>query len=115
AIGPSVDDFLAALDAQQNSEMTAPVDVTIDGVVAKQFELRPSAGAPCDATRWWSEPCCGDPAYRGGDVGDENPDTVWVLEVEGQRVAVVGYWDHSLTEDEAAIQDVISSLDFVAR
>lgn len=115
AIGPSVDDFLSALDAQQNSEMTAPDDVTIDGVVAKQFELRPSADAPCDVARWWTEPCCGDPAYRGSDVGDENADTVWVLEVEGQRVSVVGYWDHSRTDDAAAILDIITSLDFVTR
>ncbi len=115
AVGPTVDDFLAALDAQQNSEMSAPTDVTIDGVVAKRIELRPSADAPCDLVLWWSEPCCGDPAYRGANVGDVNPDTVWILQVEGQRVVVVGYWDHSQPESGAAIEDVISSVDFTAR
>jgi hypothetical protein len=117
AIGPSVDDFLAALGTQKNSEMSAPVDVTVGGVAAKRIEIAPSPSVPCPAVRWWKEPCCGDPAFRGADVteADRSPDTVWVLEANGQRVAVVGYWDHSDTTSGNDITHVVNSLGFVAR
>ena len=117
-IGPTVDEFLTALDRQENTEMTTPTDVTIGGVDAKRFELRPSEDAPCRVVRWWKEPCCGEPAFRGAEVNDaaqESPDTVWVLDVAGQRVAVVGYWDHSNPGSATAITNIVESIEFVPR
>ena len=115
AIGPSVEDFLVAMDAQANSDMTPPVAVSIGGLTAQRIELRPSRGAPCGQVRWWKEFCCGEPEYRGADTGDDNPDTVWVVDVEGRRVAVVGYWDHSQPADGRAIEDIVRSIEFVHR
>lgn len=115
AVGVTVDDFLTALDAQANSDMTPPVDVKIGGMDAKRFELKPSAGAPCDVVRWWAEPCCGDPAFRGAETGPEaqtDPDVVWVMNVDGQLVAVVGYWHHSQTAVGAEIDGMVRSLAF---
>jgi len=118
AIGPTVDDFLNALSAQRNSEMTSPEDVTIAGTTAKRIELQASANAPCRIVRWWTDPCCGEPAFRGTGAdaaGRANPDTVWVLDVDGQRVAVVAYWDHSNIAMGRAILDLVNSLEFAPR
>jgi hypothetical protein len=72
-IGPTVQDFLDALDAQVNTEMTPPVDVTMGGVTAKRIELRSSTDAPCRIVRWWKDPCCGDPAFRGAQTNAARP------------------------------------------
>jgi hypothetical protein len=116
-IGPTVDDFLSALGAQRNSDMTAPVDEVIGGMTAKRIELRASAGAPCSTLLWWTDPCCGDPAFRGSDraSAQSRPDTVWVFDVEGRRLAVVGYWDHADNAMGQAISNMVRSLEFVSR
>jgi hypothetical protein len=116
AIGPTVDDLVAALDAQVNSDLSGPEPVTIGDVSGQRIEMRASPGAPCDEVRWWKETAgLGEPDSRGATTGDENPDTIWVLDVDGQRIAVVGYWDHAVAANEPAVTEVVNSLEFTPR
>ena len=109
-IGESVDDLVAALDAQVNSDMTVPVDVTVGGYEGKRVELRLSSALPencSDPKVWWlSQGTQG----RGGDPGDPNSDAVYILDVDGQRVVIVVYPSSSVTGGPVA--DAIASIGF---
>lgn len=113
-LGRSVAEFLRALDRQRNSRMSQPRDTAIGEVPAKRLQLRPSDSAPCAEVHWWYDRCCGDPAYRGARVNDENPDTVWIVNVDGYRVAIVGYWDHRRRANGDAVRDIVASIEFVS-
>jgi hypothetical protein len=112
-IGPTVDDLVSALDAQKNTDMSAPIDVEVDGHAGKQVTMQIAAdfappGGSCDPdlTMW-----VGPGGEQGRSVAanlDNPPDTVWILDVDGQRVVIVTTYDPSDAEARA----VMDSLEF---
>jgi hypothetical protein len=101
-IGPTVDDLVAALDAQANTDMSAPVDVVVDGHPGVRVELTPSDGLPgsCQNPMWLftrpntrNLPEVPDDQGRGIDregVG-ELVEPAWILDVDGERVVIFAY------------------------
>lgn len=106
-IGPTVDDLVAALDDQANTNMSAPVDVVVGGYAGKRVTLLAPDDNNCGTpvTTW----IAADGAQTR-ELSEYNlPDTVWILDVEGQRVVIVT----TTTDDtgEADVTDVMDSLE----
>jgi hypothetical protein len=115
-VGPGVDDLVAALSEQFEGD--APVsDVTIDGFSGKKVELSvpddipPSQCNGFEVGRWTSP---GGTGGNGGYIhGPGQRDTVYVLDVEGERVAIHAVYLPAAPEAERAdLQAIIDTLDF---
>jgi hypothetical protein len=109
-IGTTVDDLVSALDAQQNTDMSGPVDVRVGGYAGEQVTMQIAADftGPCgdpDLTMWVAP---NGEQGRRLQARPSPPDTVWILDVEGQRVVLVTTYDASDTEAQA----VMDSLEF---
>jgi hypothetical protein len=111
-VGPTVDDVVAALVAQQRGVTVTPVDVTVDGIPGKQLNLTvPSdvAIANCDGGEYktWTD-------LSGGDRYNQGPgqhDVVDVLEVNGQILVVnSSYGPDATPADLAELQAVVDSV-----
>ena len=109
AIGPTVDDMVAALDAQANSDMSAPIDVVIGGYSGKRFEMAVPETVLCNPPLTMWVDALGNP---GRSIERPFADTILVVDVDGQRVVIVG----SSTSPSASvtIDEVIDSIEFVA-
>jgi hypothetical protein len=122
-VGPSVDDFIAALDAQRYTVMSAPVDVMVDGRPGKRVDMRPGPSAWCVPQVMWVRPDGqpGDPLVGDGDFFD----TLWILDVDGHRVVVDTYLNpafkaglgerahvEAMAQAEAEVLAVMDSMEF---
>ena len=119
AIGPTVDDLVMALDEQEHSDMSPPVDVVVDGHPGFKVVVTPSDDLPetCTSLALWpfvtGEPGREIPLDDGGPGEDVQP--VWILDVDGQRVAIV-VWSTTLNPADAdANAAVMESLSLSAR
>lgn len=116
AVGPTVDDLVAAVGANTFYTSTAPTPVTIDGYAGQELELQlPDEPdyATCDKD---------DPADPGGHVfpfsaglyaqGQANIWHLYVLDVDGKRLALA-VLSHAGTaqSDLDTAKDVIDTLD----
>ncbi|HEX5012893.1 MAG TPA: hypothetical protein VFV72_01950 [Candidatus Limnocylindrales bacterium] len=112
ALGGSVDDLVAALDNQANTDMSSPVEVTIDGHRGVRVELSPSSGRPesCSTLALWTIPDGGPGRQIDPSSGppDELVEPVWIVDVDGARVVFVA-WE-SKASDHSVIADVIASM-----
>ncbi len=87
--GSSVDDLANALASLPNIQTTAPTDITIDGFHGKQLTLTaPASLAGCTLSpegdmRIWDYPLG---ATYGMAAGER--DTLWILDVAGQRLVI---------------------------
>lgn len=112
-VGPTVDDLVAAFDAQVNTDMSPPVDVTVGGYTGKRVTMRISD--PYDHCIGDDEPrpmwvdAAGEPK-RGLQPGE--PDTIWVVDVAGRRVVIVAY-NAGGPDAKASIDGVIESIEFL--
>lgn len=117
-IGPTVDDLITALDAQANTDMSPPIDVTVDGYAGKRFEMTPGKGVPetCSRLSLWPD-AGGEPGrgilINGGPGEDLQP--VWVIDVDGNRVVIVAWSDGTDPQDAQAIAGVMDSMEFSVR
>jgi hypothetical protein len=110
-IGPTVDDLLAALDAQENTDMSRPRDVVVGGFSGQRVRMR-IAQSDCpeaDSLVMWVDPR-GEPG-RGLAPGEPD-DTLWIVDVDGQRVVIVTSLDPSLA-DEGDVSELIDTIEFV--
>jgi hypothetical protein len=112
-IGSTVADATAAFGAIPETTATDPIQATLAGYEATYLELQIPASLPCtpgqfylfqDApnSHWWAQ-------GLGGIV------RVWILEVEGQRVAIVahqypGTSDEVKAEFEAILDSIVFEL-----
>ena len=105
-IGPTVDDLANAFAAQTAYEASTPVDVTLGGYSGKRVELQlPSDVASCDNGEFY--PWVGSIYAQGPD----NRWDVWILDVEGERIVVLGtYFPGTPAEDRAEQQAIIDSI-----
>jgi hypothetical protein len=88
--GSTVEDFIAALDAQLVTEMTAPEPVSVGGHDGQYVELSVPATfsfAPCrgQELNLWQSPS-GDTPTLDREV--RGPLRIWVLDAEGKRLAI---------------------------
>jgi len=103
-VGPTVDDLVAALLAQQNVDVTGPTSVTIGGYPAQRLDLRPppalDLGTCSEAQpviRIWSN----QTANVVFMLAAGHSASVYVAEVDGQRVVLA-----TDTGPEATVADV---------
>jgi hypothetical protein len=105
--GPTVDDLVNAMEEQENSETTVPVDVTVGGYSGKRFAIAPAASVPCEELLWWW--LRNDERGRGAAAGETTPDTVYAIDVAGERIVIVAYE----RGPHAIFADIIDSMAFV--
>jgi hypothetical protein len=110
AIGPTVDDLVTALDMQASSRMSPAVDVVMGGYSGKRLTMSwpPSTACSGDPLPMWVDP--------NGEIGRSlepgSRDTLWILDVDGERLVIVAY--HVRADEVAAsiVDDVIASMEF---
>jgi hypothetical protein len=119
AIGPTVDDLVAALDAQANTYMSPAVDVEVGGfagkrvTMAKDLAALPDGGDACSQIA--SEPLAYFVIPGGGQApeAEGDMDTFWIIDVDGQRIVISGSQvDPEDTDATTTIAEVIESIEF---
>jgi hypothetical protein len=113
--GTTTDDLINALSAQKGRTASAPSDATIGGYPAKRIELTVPANLDVKTCtngnlRYWpgagpdmSSGLCCNPA---GNIDD-----VYVVDIEGRRLAVVArHYPGSSEADKAELQSVVDSI-----
>jgi hypothetical protein len=130
-IGPTVDDFVAALDAQQNTDLSNPVDVVLDGYAGKRVDMRVSERGDCRPNEgrpplvMWVRPNGQPGAPLVFDPVTPSFITVWILDVDGHRVVVDTYLNpafkaglgeaahvEAMAQAEAEVLAVMDSMEF---
>jgi hypothetical protein len=127
AVGPTVDDLVAALRANRAYVASAPADVTVDGYSGRQLELQLPSDvdiATCGSVMGsagllvWSPPldAQGEPVNGGAMAGPLalGPGSRWnlrILDVEGTRIIIlVGDYAGTPSADQAAAQAIVDSI-----
>ena len=104
-VGQTVDAFIAALDGQENSETTTPEAVTVAGLSGQRLEIWPSATADCDQVTWWV--VNDQERGRGADLGEQIPDVLYAMDVEGQRIVIAAF----VMGQQRVFDDVLASME----
>ena len=116
AVGPSVDDLVAALSELEGFTASQPSAITVDGFRGQQFTLTapPDAAVACDdpqadGFRTWQA------STRINGVGAGEVNEIRVLDVGGERVMLtVAYHPDAVTEQQIdALRQVAESIHFV--
>ena len=105
-VGPTVDDLANAFVAQTAYEASAPVEVSLGGYSGQRVDLQlPSDVESCDNGEFY--PWVGSIYAQGPD----NRWSVWILDVEGDRIiALASYFPGTSAEDRAEQQAIIDSI-----
>jgi hypothetical protein len=110
-VGPSVDDLASAWANLPGFEATAAIDITVDGFHGKQveFTVPDYDDAECaygtfkllnegPFADWWAQ-------------GPNQHNKLWILDVNGTRVVIIGaYFPDTSPQDRAAIDDILASI-----
>lgn len=114
AVGPTVDDLVAALGASTAYESTTPVDATLGGFSGKRLELQLTPGpSGCDSydgagNQYW--------VFGGRDgalyaQGDDNRWQLTIVDVDGTRlIGVLLSYAETSSEDLSAAQGILDSV-----
>lgn len=105
-VGPSVDDFVNAVQDQKGLEVTEPIDRTVGDHPARFFSLEgPADLSGCDNWRPW------DPGFFV--QGPNNHWDVWVVDVEGDRVLIVAqHFPDTPAETVTQLEEMVESIRF---
>ena len=118
-LGPTVGEFVSALQAQAGTKVDSTTPVTVGGHSGQLVELDWPAGvdvSKCEAgdLRLWIAPGSGDPS-RGGGVGRHS--TLWIVDVDGRREVIeVTSVPGSITEAKRSeARSIVESITFAAQ
>lgn len=89
-VGPSVDELVKALQAQQNTTVSGPRPLTIDGFTGVALTLSP-AGTDKSKCYGGQSAIFTDADGQLADLSYAGPMTMWILDLDGRR-AVVTSW-----------------------
>jgi hypothetical protein len=112
-IGPTVDDLVAALDAQANTDMSPVVEMEVGGYPAKVVTMAKAEDVACDRNPLpYFATVLGLP---GRDIdGPAGRDTVWIVDVDGHRIVIASSQGDPLDSDASTtILEVIDSVEFI--
>ena len=121
AVGPSVDDLVAALTNQANSDATTPVDVEVGGYPATYIDMTIPPGLDTSACRYpgiliqiWANPEETDFFAIPVDSSTINPlGGVSIVDVDGKRVVILsGSTSGASAADIAELEGIIASIHF---
>lgn len=116
-IGPTVKELVTALDAQVGTDLQAFFNPTVGGYPSTRVIMRPSAGmdaaCPGGTLKLWQIPGSSEGrsiATTGSPDGRE--DVIWIVDVDGHRVVIVGYYDAD-GDDIDTMLGLVDSIEFV--
>ena len=117
-IGPTVDDLVNALDAQVGTDMTRFFNPVVDGYGSTRVVMRPTPGVEATCARgvlqMWHGATNDGRGIETAPAPEGQEDVLWILDVEGHRVVIDGYYDESgVGASGDAILAMIDSITFV--
>ena len=113
-VGPTVDDLVTAIRAQEGSEISEPVDVPMGGRDVQRYEISYGQGvdpAECEdgiARVWYSDAF----GYVSTSAGQQFTDTVYMVQTDAGRI-VFGFGpldDNTSAADIAELDAIIESM-----
>jgi hypothetical protein len=115
-VGTTVDELATALSEQEGRDASAPSSVTVGGFPAKSIQLTvPVELDPATCTnevlRYWPAP---GPDMTDGDccASPGSTDTVYVVDITGNRLVVVArHHPSSSAENRAVLQSIVDSIE----
>jgi hypothetical protein len=110
AVGPSVDDLVAAISGMAGYEASPATDVTVSGYQGKELQITAPLDAGCDLRNWST----GGNRWNGAGPGEVN--RMRILDVDGQRVMVAtGISPDAVSPAEAAeVEAILNSVEIDA-
>jgi hypothetical protein len=107
AVGPSVDDLVAAISSLPTFEATEAVDATVDGYSAKRFTVSAPPTTGCDLRTWMTPD-------RTNGVARGEKNLLVIVDVDGHRIMIsAAYHPLTVTDADLAVADeLIASVDF---
>jgi hypothetical protein len=117
-VGPTAADLLAALRAQENSEISDPVDATLGGLTGIRLEISPPAGLDISACSIGSLQIWVDGSgdgYLSGVGSAGNPAaTVYIADTPGGRLALTPHHEPGATAaDIAELDAMVASIEVI--
>ena len=114
AVGPTVDDLVAAISSLPWSAVTLPTDVTVDEFRGKEFEVTAPPLLPCwggDHPGWWD----GVETGLSGQAIGQAPGSrtrLRIIDVQGTRVVIASSYLPATTspEDVDEINAIVDSV-----
>ncbi len=117
-VGPSVDELVAALDAQENTDLQRLDNPSVGRYPSTRIimELSARLGTAClgENLELWVGP--GGQPGRSIDVQEPpggREDVMWLVDAGGNRVVIGGYYDRTAPEEARSFTDLIDSIQFV--
>ena len=115
-VGPTTDDLLAALRAQENSDISEAVDVTVGDIAATRVEVSVPEGldlGTCSnrVLRIWTAPGTGYLAFGGDPTGQYTPTPIYIAQTPSGRVVFdFGHAPDATAADVAELDAIVGSM-----
>ncbi|WP_460710544.1 hypothetical protein [Nocardioides dilutus] len=105
-VGPSVDDFVEAVQKVKAFDVTRPVDAEVGGHPARFFSLEgPDDLSACELWRPW------DPGIFA--QGESNHWDVWAVDVAGDRVLILAqHFPDTPPDTVAQLEEMVGTIHF---
>ena len=114
-VGPTAADLLAALRAQENSEISNPVDATVGGLTGMRLAISAPAGLDVSECSIGSlQIWVAGEDYLAGMTPDTPPATVYIADTPGGRLIYgTGHEPAATAADIAELDAIVASIEVV--